>query len=122
MCAIAGIVNLNGQPVNVSLLRRMNDRLRHRGRDDKGYVFIQPSIRSWAEYSGTDTPRRLLETYPMLHGSHNYFPFAIGLAHRRFAIVDLTTAAHQPFFDSDEVCCAVYNGKISIISSCGMNT
>jgi hypothetical protein len=37
----------------------------------------------------------------MLRGSHHHLPFAIGLAHRRFAIVDLTTRAHQPFFDSD---------------------
>ena len=112
MCAIAGIANLNGQPVNVSLLRRMNDQLRHRGRDDEGYVFIQPDLGSWVEYSGADTPRLLLETYPMLRDSHHHFPFAIGLAHRRFAIVDLTTRAHQPFFDSDKVCCAVVNGEI----------
>ncbi len=112
MCAIAGIVNLNGQPVNVSLLRRMNDQLRHRGRDDEGYVFIQPDLGSWAEYSGADTPRVLLETYPTLRDSHHHLPFAIGLAHRRFAIVDLTTRAHQPFFDSDKVCCAVFNGEI----------
>jgi len=112
MWAITGIVNLNGQPVNVSLLRRMNDQLRHRGRDDEGYVFIQPDLRSWAEYSGTDTPRLLLGTYPILRDSHHRLPFAIGLAHRRFAIVDLTTAAHQPFFASDKICCAVYNGEI----------
>jgi asparagine synthase (glutamine-hydrolysing) len=111
MCAIAGIANLNGQPVDVSLLRRMNDQLRHRGRDDEGYVFIQPDG-SWAEYSGADTPRPLLDTYPTLLDSHHHLPFAIGLAHRRFAIVDLTTRAHQPFFDSDKVCCAVFNGEI----------
>lgn len=111
MCAIAGIINLNGQPVDVRLLRRMNDQLRHRGRDDEGYVFIQPAD-SWAEYSGADTPRPLLDTYPTLLDSHHHLPFAIGLAHRRFAIVDLTTRAHQPFFDSDKVCCAVFNGEI----------
>ena len=112
MCAIAGIVNLNGQPVNVSLLRRMNDQLRHRGHDDEGYVFIQPNRGSWTEYSGADTPRLLLETYPVLRDSHHHFPFPIGLAHRRFAIVDLAARAHQPFFDSDKVCCAVFNGEI----------
>ena len=112
MCAIAGIINLNGQPVDVRLLRRMNDQLRHRGRDDEGYVFIQPDLSSWVEYSGADTPRLLVETYPVLRDSQHHLPFAIGLAHRRFAIVDLTTRAHQPFFDSDKVCCAVFNGEI----------
>jgi asparagine synthase (glutamine-hydrolysing) len=112
MCAIAGIVNLNGEPVNVGLLRRMNDQLRHRGDDDEGYVFIQPDLGSWAEYSGADTPKVLLETYPTLRNSHHHFPFSIGLAHRRFAIVDLTARAHQPFFDLEKVCCAVFNGEI----------
>ena len=112
MCAIAGIVNLNGHPVDVSLLRRMNDQLRHRGRDDEGYVFIQPDLGSWAEYSGADTSRLLPETHPMLRDSQHHIPFTIGLAHRRFAIVDLTTRAHQPFFDSDRVCSVVFNGEI----------
>jgi asparagine synthase (glutamine-hydrolysing) len=112
MCAIAGIINLNGQPVDVSLLRRMNDQLRHRGRDDEGYVFIQPDSGSCAEYSGADTPRSLLGTYPVLRDSHHHLPFALGLAHRRFAIVDLTTRAHLPFFVSDRVCCVVFIGEI----------
>jgi len=36
MSAIAGIINLNGQPVDASLFRRMNDQLRHRDSDDEG--------------------------------------------------------------------------------------
>ena len=36
MCGIAGIVNLNGQPVAPTLLDRMIERVRHRGPDDCG--------------------------------------------------------------------------------------
>ncbi|PYQ06157.1 MAG: asparagine synthase (glutamine-hydrolyzing) [Acidobacteria bacterium] len=36
MCGIAGIVNLNGQPVAPALLDRMIERVRHRGPDDCG--------------------------------------------------------------------------------------
>ena len=112
MCAIAGIVNLNGRPVDAGLLRRMNDQLRHRGPDDEGYILIQQEIPSWAEYSGDHSPRVVRDAYPVLRNSHTHAHFTIGLAHRRFAIVDLTTRAHQPFFDSDGVCCVVFNGEI----------
>ncbi len=112
MCAIAGIVNLNGQPVNANLLRKMNDRLRHRGVDDEGYLLIQQDLSSWAEYSGNDSPSLVRDTYPMLRDPCKYPPFNIGLAHRRFEILDLTTRAHQPFFDSDRICSVVLNGEI----------
>jgi asparagine synthase (glutamine-hydrolysing) len=36
MCGIAGILNLNGQPVEPTLLERMIQRVRHRGPDDCG--------------------------------------------------------------------------------------
>src|SRR5262245_49534352 len=110
MCAIAGIVNLKAQLVDASLLRKMNNRLRHRGTDDEGYIFIQPDQLSWVEYSGSDSPQRVRDAYPVLRDLHS--PFSIGLAHRRFSIVDLTTTGHQPFFDSAKVCCVVSNGEI----------
>jgi asparagine synthase (glutamine-hydrolysing) len=38
MCGIAGMVNVQGGRVNEEILRRMNDRLRHRGPDDEGIL------------------------------------------------------------------------------------
>lgn len=38
MCGIAGIVNVQGGGVSEEILRRMNDRLRHRGPDDEGVL------------------------------------------------------------------------------------
>ncbi len=38
MCGIAGIVNVQGGGVSEEILRRMNDRMRHRGPDDEGVL------------------------------------------------------------------------------------
>lgn len=43
MCGICGIYNLDGKPVNVDLLKRMNLTLVHRGPDDEGY-YVDESI------------------------------------------------------------------------------
>ncbi|MBN2512093.1 MAG: asparagine synthase (glutamine-hydrolyzing) [Sedimentisphaerales bacterium] len=37
MCGICGVYNFRGQPVDSSVLRQMNETLRHRGPDDCGY-------------------------------------------------------------------------------------
>lgn len=37
MCGIAGIFNLNGEPVSTALLRRMTDTMAHRGPDGEGF-------------------------------------------------------------------------------------
>lgn len=36
MCRIAGIFNLNGEPVSPVILRKMTDAIAHRGPDDEG--------------------------------------------------------------------------------------
>jgi len=59
MCAIAGIVNLNGQPVDTRLLRKMNDQLRHRGPDDEGYRVVELAF-------------TLPVTYFIRHGWHKW--------------------------------------------------
>lgn len=112
MCSIAGIINLKGRPVDHSLLRKMNNRLRHRGPDDEGYVLIQQGARSWAEYSGCDSPGQIRDAYTMMPGPQDRHLFNIGLAHRRFAIVDPTPEGHQPFFDSERICCVLFHGEI----------
>jgi asparagine synthase (glutamine-hydrolysing) len=71
MCGIAGIVSLDGSPLDErheAAVRRMTKALEHRGPDDSGF-FASPS-RS-----------------------------AI-LGHRRLSIIDLSTHAHQPYLSS----------------------
>ncbi len=39
MCGIAGIIHLDGRPVDREMLKRMTNTMRHRGPDDEGYYF-----------------------------------------------------------------------------------
>lgn len=78
MCGIAGIVNLNGEPVSPVILRKMTDAIAHRGPDGEGF----------------------------------YCDGAVGLGHRRLAIIDLSAAGHQPMISRDKQVALSYNGEI----------
>jgi asparagine synthase (glutamine-hydrolysing) len=78
MCGIAGIFNLNGEPVSPVVLRKMTDAMAHRGPDGEGF----------------------------------YIDSFLGLGHRRLAIIDLSSAAHQPMITPDGLFAVAYNGEI----------
>ncbi|MBD0370356.1 MAG: asparagine synthase (glutamine-hydrolyzing) [Pyrinomonadaceae bacterium] len=78
MCGIAGVYNLNGDPVPVSLIKRMTDRIAHRGPDGDGC----------------------------------YTDGAVGLGHRRLAIIDLSPAGRQPMANETGEVVITYNGEI----------
>jgi asparagine synthase (glutamine-hydrolysing) len=44
MCGIAGIVDLKSRAVDASLVKRMCDRLGHRGPDAEGFATLQPAV------------------------------------------------------------------------------
>ena len=57
MCGIAGIVNLDDQPVKGIQLVKINDALRHRGPDDEGYYLAgQVGLAAGRGMSGTPYP------------------------------------------------------------------
>jgi len=78
MCGIAGIFNLNGEPVSPVILRRMTDAVAHRGPDGEGF----------------------------------YTDGFLGLGHRRLAIIDLSSAGHQPMMTPDGQRIISYNGEV----------
>src|SRR6516165_9412829 len=83
MCGIAGIVGqINDK--NRSALKRMNDAMKHRGPDGEGYWESVADDEGWG----------------------------IMLAHRRLAILDLTSAAAQPMVDPMAGHVLVVNGEI----------
>lgn len=112
MCGIAGCIDLDGQPVEPALLKRMTDAIRHRGPDDEGYVLIDQRTGYRKAYSGDDSPADVRQALPGLVREQTLAPANIGLAHRRFSIIDLSSGGHQPFFDADRSCCVVFNGEI----------
>ncbi|HKS16785.1 MAG TPA: asparagine synthase (glutamine-hydrolyzing) [Planctomycetota bacterium] len=83
MCGIAGILG-RPTPLNREALRRLSEALSHRGPDGHGFY------ESPADARGN----------------------ACLLAHRRLAILDLTTAADQPMVDRGRPAAMVYNGEI----------
>ncbi len=82
MCGIAGVIDLSGRPVPAESLAAARDALRHRGPDDQGL---------W---------------------QHRTAGFAVGLAHTRLAVLDLSAAGHQPFADPTGRWHLVYNGEV----------
>lgn len=82
MCGFVAVLAAS-QRLPAPLLDRMRDRMSHRGPDGAG---------SWIGPAGDD--------------------FVVGLGHRRLAILDLSEAANQPMFGSDDCQAIVYNGEI----------
>ena len=86
MCGIAGVLCLDGSPIDRGALKGMTDALAHRG-PDEGAVLLLPAA------SGPGGP-------------------ILGLGHRRLRVVDLTPAAAQPMRDPGERGALVYNGEL----------
>jgi asparagine synthase (glutamine-hydrolysing) len=82
MCGLAGAVHLDGAPVERETLRRMADSLRHRGPDSEGFL-----------EDAAAAP-------------------AVGIAHRRLSIIDLSRVADQPIPNEDGSVQVALNGEI----------
>ena len=112
MCGIAGMVDLSGGRVDPVLLKAMTDAIQYRGPDDEGYVLIEQSTSRYAAYAGAASPETVRATYPPIDAAGGDLRANIGLSHRRFSIIDLSTGGHQPLFSHDGSCCVVFNGEI----------
>lgn len=108
MCGIAGYWQQQGAAGN-GTLSAMTDLLAHRGPDDEGYWLWDQSAQKGRAFRGnssaTGLPGRLSsfrETPETLHH--------LAFGHRRFSIIDLSVAGHQPMQVQDTV--LLYNGEI----------
>lgn len=117
MCAIAGIVSLNGRAVDPLDIVRMCRAQEHRGPDDGGAVLLAPMRKNqgygWCEIplDGSAQPSQM-NNDPGLLGGVKQQAFQVGLGHRRLAILDLSSAGHQPMANRDGSVWLVYNGEI----------
>lgn len=112
MCGIAGFIDVAGHAIDPALLKRMTDSIRHRGPDDEGYVLIDQRSGYRKTFAGVDSPADVRQALASFEAAGATVPINIGLAHRRFSIIDLSSGGHQPFFDIDRCCCMVFNGEI----------
>ncbi|RJP74819.1 MAG: asparagine synthase (glutamine-hydrolyzing) [Desulfobacteraceae bacterium] len=93
MCGIAVILTDKNTHCPASDLVKMRDRIEHRGPDDRGMVLFDHN------------------TCPMEEGCSDEKKWALGLAHRRLSIIDLSLAGHQPMSFQDRYW-IVYNGEV----------
>ncbi len=82
MCGIAGVLHMDGQPIERLTLLRMADALSHRGPEGRGVHLASRG------------------------------PMQVGLAHTRLKIVDLSDDANQPMSNEDGSVWVVFNGEI----------
>jgi asparagine synthase (glutamine-hydrolysing) len=109
VCGIAGIFNLDGQPISVQQLRRMADLLRHRGPDDEGYALFNTRNGQATHYKGPDSPSEL--DLPDIRAAEPSNA-DLGLAERRLAILDLSPSGHTPMRSADGQLTICFNGEI----------
>jgi asparagine synthase (glutamine-hydrolysing) len=102
MCGILGIVSLDGGPIDVAALQRMNDLLAHRGPDGEGFLLGSLDDSGKSEYTFV----RRTAQWDSKAGSQ------VALGHRRLAILDLSERGLQPMTVGDSRTWIVFNGEI----------
>lgn len=112
MCGIAGIIDLAARDVSPRQLRAMTDAIRHRGPDDEGYVLLDSGSRKLLAACGPSSPDDVSAILPAIETIPEGSGFDIGLAHRRFSIIDLSSGGHQPLCSLDRACVVTFNGEI----------
>src|SRR5206468_7738572 len=100
MCGVAGILSLDGSPVQHTSLKAMTEALRHRGPDEGAVILLGDEDGVPRDATGRDTRRGT--TRPATR---------IGLGHRRLKVIDLSGAAAQPMRHAGGAW-LVYNGEI----------
>ncbi len=110
MCGIAGYV-LARPTTGTGLLGSLLDGVRERGPDDEGALIVyrgtgakQLAATSRSVASARQRDVRVSEMSDMTHD--------VALVHARYAVIDLSEAAHQPFSSLDGSIIAVLNGEI----------
>lgn len=108
MCGIAGILNLNGKPIDLTTLANMTGIIKHRGPDDNGIVLFDPKYSS-SQNGIKELKTKKLKIEEIKDRHSNYI---VGLAHARLSIIDLSEQGHQPMCSRDGSLWIVHNGEI----------
>jgi asparagine synthase (glutamine-hydrolysing) len=96
MCGFVTIVTPRGSPVLPEVLEDMTHSLAHRGPDDHGYA--------WVSHDGKISQSQAIFQQAELSG--------VLFGHRRLSILDLSSAAHQPFVNANGSMVLAYNGEV----------
>jgi len=109
MCGIAGYLVKEGGAELAGKLCTAIDKIGHRGPDDAGLVLVDRHGTS-ADYAleGTNAGVAGLSRFDLAASPRH----DLALGHRRFSIIDTSTAGHQPFWSDDRQICVAFNGEI----------
>jgi asparagine synthase (glutamine-hydrolysing) len=115
MCGISGIVKLNGSSGELgAAVRKMNYTIKHRGPDGEGFVAADENWNPISFFSD-DTPTEISQSN-LIHAPKKHISEInschLILAHRRLAIIDLSSAGHQPLCSPDQSLWITYNGEV----------
>ena len=114
MCGITGIFLRSPEPRIAEYIETFNNRLKHRGPDDEGYLIV--SNQTFNPLSGNDTisgSENQSISYCSKGSIHEFHDAGhLALGHRRLSVLDLSYFGHQPMCTPDKAIWIVYNGEI----------
>jgi asparagine synthase (glutamine-hydrolysing) len=110
MCGIAGYFLPDLSSTKAQVLCSMLRSIAHRGPDDEGFVLIDASANRSMDLAGAQSDPRIRAKLPLIEASA--FEHDIGFAHRRYSIVDLSPAGHQPMWSGCGNVNVSFNGEI----------
>jgi asparagine synthase (glutamine-hydrolysing) len=111
VCGIFGAFSSDSKELTPELIGRMAKALMHRGPDDEGYLFCHTSSGLCEPRAGDDTVKEL--RYILKHSGTGIAPSSdLVLGHRRLAIIDISSAGHQPMSNEDRTIWVIHNGEI----------
>jgi asparagine synthase (glutamine-hydrolysing) len=110
MCGLYGAIALHGELISSDAVVGAAETLVHRGPDDEGFLFgrWQDGQLAVESFRGDHSPPDV--TLPDVKAAAG--GYSVGFGHRRLAILDLSSAGHQPMCDPSSEVWVVYNGEI----------
>ncbi|MCO4783734.1 MAG: asparagine synthase (glutamine-hydrolyzing) [Candidatus Cloacimonetes bacterium] len=122
MCGIVGVLALRNSLARFENLKKMVDKISHRGPDDAGYLFFQTNSKSNEKdsYFQNLTEDLFQQSYEDLRSIDsssiqrdlNHREYDLYMGHRRLSILDTSKAGHQPMSDVSKNIWLTYNGEI----------
>jgi len=103
MCGILGLYSISGISPYKTDLQAANDIVRYRGPDGVGYVLFN---------TRTPTQEKGIILSDLLKNPDKIEHANLALAHRRLAIIDLSSAGLQPMSTQDRNLWITYNGEV----------
>jgi asparagine synthase (glutamine-hydrolysing) len=112
MCGIGGYAAARPEVRAAPALETLLSGLRIRGPDDEGVCLVDRRERTMVPCRAGGTTGPWAERLPPAGHEASRFPHDVALVNARYAVIDRTPAAHQPFVTGDGSVVATVNGEI----------